>query len=137
MYYDFQYSNEGLDRRKIISNIINSQYQYAAEKAVYMGHWIRASYLIKPKINVLFTWMTTSFYWMDNPDPHGNSKLANSYGITPTIEYLPFKKFNLKFYLGYVARKYEYTSYAKTTFGVKDYTTGLLSFGMIAPILVL
>lgn len=137
LYYDFQYSHEGLDRRKIVSHMINSQYQYAAENAVYVGHWVRASYLIKPKINLLFTCMTTGFYWMDNPDPNRNSKLANSYGIIPTVEYLPFKKHKMKFYIGYVARKYEYTSYAKNAFGVKDYTTGLLSFGVIAPILVL
>jgi hypothetical protein len=137
LYYDFQYSQEGLDRRKIVSNIINSQYQYAAENAVYLGHWVRAGYLIKPKINLLLTLMTTSFYWKDNPDPNGKSKLAASYGIIPTIEYLPFKRFNMKFYVGYVARNYNYTSYAETAFGVKDYTTALLSFGVIAPILLL
>lgn len=137
LYYDFQYSHEGLDRRKIVSNIINNQYQYAAENAVYVGHWIRMGYLIKPKINLLFTFMTTSFYWKDNPDPNQSSKLATSFGITPTVEYLPFKNFNMKFYLGYVARKYDYTRYAENTFGVKDYTTGLLSFGIIAPLLVL
>jgi hypothetical protein len=43
----------------------------------------------------------------------------------------------LKFYMAYTARKYDFTKYAETTFGVKDYTTGLLSFGFIAPLLVL
>jgi hypothetical protein len=137
LYYDFQYSQEGLDRRKIVSNIINSQHQYAAENAVYLGHWVRAGYLIKHKINLILTLMTTNFYWKDNPDPNGESKLATSYGIIPTIEYLPFKHFNMKFYVGYVARNYNYTSYAETAFGVNDYTTGLLSFGFIAPLLVL
>lgn len=50
---------------------------------------------------------------------------------------MPFKKFNLKFYAGYVARKYNYTRYVQASFGVEDYSTGLLSFGVIAPILVL
>jgi len=137
LYYDFQYSQEGLDRRKIVSNIINSKYQYAAENAVYLGHWIRAGYLIKPKVNLLLTLMTTSFYWKDNPDPNGESRLATSFGIIPTVEYLPFKRFNMKFYIGFIARNYNYTRYAETTFGSKDYTTGLLSFGIIAPVLLL
>lgn len=137
LYYDFQYSHEGLDRRKIVSNIINSQYTYAAEKALYIGHWMRACYLIKPKINLLLTLMNTNFYWEGNPDPIGESRLASSYGVTPTVEYLPFKNLNMKFYVGYIARKFEYTSYAKTAFGAKDYTSGMLSFGIIAPLLVL
>lgn len=136
-YYDFQYSYEGLDRRKVISNIISSRFQYAAQKAVYIGNWVRAEYLITPKINLLLTLMTTDFYWKGNPEPDGRSKLSTSYGIIPTVEYLPFKKFNMKFYAGYVARKYNYTRYAQASFGVEDYTTGLFSFGVVAPILVL
>lgn len=137
LYYDFQYTYEGLDRRKMISDIINSQYQFAAQNVVYLGNWLRTEYLVTPKINLLLTLMTTNFYWKDNPDPNGKSKLSTSYGIIPTVEYLPFKDYNMKFYLGYVARNYNYTNYAKTAFGVKDYTTGLLSFGIIAPLLVL
>lgn len=137
LYYDFQYSYEGLDRRKVISNIISSRFQYAAQKVVYIGNWVRAEYLITPKINLLLTLMTTDFYWKDNPEPDGRSKLSTSFGVTPTIEYMPFKKFNMKFYAGYVARKYNYTRYAQASFGVRDYSTGLFSFGVIAPILVL
>ncbi|WP_281324177.1 porin [Flavobacterium sp. IMCC34518] len=137
LYYDFQYSIEGLDRKGIISGIIDSKYQYAAQKAVYMGNWIRAEYLVTPKINLLLTLMSNKHYWNDNPDPNGSSKLSNSYGIIPTIQYSPFKNFNMNFYLGYVARKFNYSSYAEKAFDVKDYNTGLLSFGIIAPFLVL
>ena len=81
--------------------------------------------------------MNSTQKWNDNPDPNGSSRLSNSYGIIPTVQYMPFKDFNCKFYIGYVARKYEYSSYAKSTFGVDNYTTGQLSFGIIAPLLVL
>ncbi|WP_264563493.1 OprO/OprP family phosphate-selective porin [Flavobacterium sp. N3904] len=137
LYYDFQYSDEGLDRKGIISGIISNQYQYAAQNTLYVENWIRAEYLVNPKINLLLTVMTSNASWKDNPDPNGSSKLSTSYGLIPTIQYMPFKDFNMKFYLGYVARKYNYTGYAETTFGAKDYTTGLLSFGIIAPLLVL
>ncbi len=137
LYYDFQYSDEGLDRKGIVSSIISSQYQYAAQKAVYLENWVRAEYAASPKINLLLTVMNSNHSWKDNPDPNGSSRLSTSYGLIPTIQYMPFKDLNIKFYLAYTARKYNYTSYAENAFGVKDYTTGLLGFGFIAPLLVL
>ena len=137
LYYDFKYSAEGLDRTGIISSIINSQNQYAALDALYVENWLRAEYLVAPKINLLLTVMNSNHSWKDNPDPNGSSKLGTSYGLIPTIQYMPFKDFNIKFYLAYTARRYDYTDYAKNAFGVKDYTTGLLGFGFIAPLLVL
>jgi hypothetical protein len=50
---------------------------------------------------------------------------------------MPFKDINLRFFAGYVARKYDYTSYAENTFGSKDRTTGQFSIGIVAPLLVL
>jgi hypothetical protein len=137
LYYDFQYSDEGLDRKGIVSNIINSQYQYAAQDVLYVENWVRAEYLVTPKINLLMTVMNSNHSWKGNPDPNGNSKLSTSYGLIPTIQYMPFKDINIRFYLAYTARKYDYTSYAESTFGVKDYTTGLIGFGFVAPLLVL
>jgi len=137
LYYDFQYSDEGLDRKGIVSSIISSQYPYAAQEALYVENWVRAEYLVAPKINLLLTVMNSNHSWKDNPDPNGSSKLSTSYGLIPTIQYMPFKDFNIKFYVAYTARRYEYTNYAENAFGVKDYTTGLLGFGFIAPLLVL
>lgn len=135
LYYDFQYSDEGLDRKGIVSDIISSQYQYAAQDALYVENWVRAEYLITPKINLLMTVMNSNHSWKGNPT--GSSKLSTSYGLIPTIQYMPFKDINIRFYLAYTARKYDYTSYAESTFGVKDYTTGLIGFGFVAPLLVL
>jgi hypothetical protein len=147
LYYDFKYSMEGLDRKGVVSNIINAKLPdseipdsvipYAAQDALYVENWIRAEYLASPKINLLLTVMNCDQSWKDNPDPNGSSKLSTSYGLIPTIQYMPFKDFNIKFYVAYTARKYDYTDYAKNAFGVKDYTTGLLGFGFIAPLLVL
>jgi hypothetical protein len=137
LYYDFKYSDEGLDRKGVVSSIISSQYEYAAKDAIYVENWIRAEYLASPKINLLLTVMNCDQSWKNNPDPNGSSKLSMSYGLIPTIQYMPFKDFNIKFYVAYTARRYDYTDYAKNAFGVKDYTTGLLGFGFIAPLLVL
>ena len=81
--------------------------------------------------------MNSNQSWNDNPDPNASALLSNSYGIIPTVQYIPFKELNFKFYVGYVARQYDYSSYAKNTFGVDNYSTGQLSFGFIAPLLVL
>ncbi len=137
LYYDFQYRDEGLDRLGIVSDIVNSEYQYAAEKTQYIANWVRAEYLVSPKVNILLTAMNTTHSWKDNPDPNGSSKLSTSYGLIPMIEYMPFNDLNIRFFIAYTARKYDYTKYAETTYGVKDYTTGFLGIGFIAPLLVL
>jgi hypothetical protein len=137
IYYDFQFRDEGLDRLGIVSSIISSQYPYAAQKVQYLENWVRAEYLVSPKVNLLLTVMNSNHGWKDNPDPTAPSKLSTSYGLIPTVQYMPFKDMNLKFYVAYTARKYNYTNYAESAFGVKDYTTGLLAFGFIAPLIVL
>ncbi|OXA88691.1 porin [Flavobacterium hercynium] len=137
LYYDFQYSNEGLDRKGLVSGVIREQYKFAAQNALYIDNWLRAEYMVAPKVNVLLTLMSSNHYWKNNPDHDAPSMLTTSYGIIPTIQYLPFKDTNIKFYLGYVGRKYDYTDYAENSFGAKDYTTGLVSFGFIAPLLLL
>lgn len=137
LYYDFQYSKEDLDRKGIVSNIISSQYQYAAQDVLYVENWLRAEYLVSPKVNFLLTVMNSNHSWKSNPDPNGSAKMSCSFGVIPTIQYMPFKDHNVRFYLAYTARKFDYTKYAETTFGVKDYTTGLLGIGFVAPLLVL
>jgi hypothetical protein len=137
LYYDFQLSIEGLDGKGIVTRLIKDQYQYVAKKALYVENWMRVEYSVAPKINLLLTVMHSNHSWKDNPDPNSSSKLSTSYGLIPTIQYMPFKDLDVKFYLAYTARKFDYTHYAENAFGVKDYTTGLLGFGFIAPLLVL
>jgi Phosphate-selective porin O and P len=137
LYYDFQYSTEDLDTKLVVSNIIKPQQSDAAQDVTYVEHWLRAEYKIKPNLNLLLTVMNHNSYWNGNPDPDKSSNLLTSYGIIPTIEYTPFSDLNMKFYLGYVGNKYDYSSYAETTFGAIDYRCSRISFGIIAPILVL
>jgi len=113
LYYDFQYSTEDLDQKCVISNIIKSQHAYVAQNVAYFENWIRAEYKIKPKVTILLTVMNHNSYWNGNPDISKDSKLLSSYGIIPTIEYSPFNDLNMKFYLGYVGKKYDYSSYAE------------------------
>ena len=137
LHYDFQYSKEDLDQKCVVTNIIKSKYPYAAENVTYIDNWVRAEYQIRPKVNLLLTLMTSNGNWNGNQDPNKDSHLLTSYGIIPTVEYSPFSDINIKFYAGYVAKKNNYSTYAQNNFGVKDVSTGQLSFGIIAPLLVL
>jgi hypothetical protein len=137
LFYDFQYSKEDLDQKGVVSSIIKSKITYAAQDVSYVENWIRAEYTIGPKVNLLLTLMNSNGYWNGNPDPNKDSHLLTSYGIIPTVEYSPFTDFNMKFFVGYVAKKNNYSVYAENNFNVVDGTTGQLSFGIIAPLLVL
>lgn len=137
LFYDFQYSKEDLDQKSVVSNIIKSKFTYAAQDVAYVENWVRAEYQIRPKVNLLLTLMNSNSYWNGNPDVYKDSKLLTSYGVIPTIEYSPFSDINIKFYAGYVAKKNNYSSYAQNNFNAVDGTTGQLSFGIIAPLLVL
>lgn len=137
LYYDFQFSKEDLDQKGVISNIIKSKNPYVAQDVSYVENWIRAEYEIGSKVNLLLTLMNDNSYWNGNPNLNKDSHLLTSYGIIPTIEYSPFTDFNMKFYVGYVAKKNNYSVYAENNFNAIDGTTGQLSFGIIAPLLVL
>ena len=137
LYYDFKYSDEGLDRNGIISRIISGQHPEAAQDALYVENWFRGEWAVASKVTLILSIFNCEHSWKGNPDPNANSKLSTSYGLIPTIEYMPFKDINLRFFAGYVARKYDYTSYAENIYGVKDYTTGQFSVGIVAPLLVL
>ena len=81
--------------------------------------------------------MSSNANWNGNPDSNKDSHLLTSYGIIPTVEYSPFSDINIKFYTSYVGKKNDYSSYAQNNFGVVDGNTGQISFGIIAPMLVL
>ena len=53
------------------------------------------------------------------------------------VIFFSFSDINIKFYTGYIAKKSNYSSYAENNFNAVDCTTEQLSFGIIAPLLVL
>lgn len=135
LMYDFQYSLEDLDNKGIATNIVTTGFQAPAEDVKYVEHWLRAEYQIQPNINLLLTVMTNNTYAKSGIN--SNEKLVTSYGFIPTIQYAPYKDLNLKLYVSYVARKYDYSNYSQTQFSAADRNTGRLSIGIIAPLLVL
>jgi phosphate-selective porin O/P len=137
--YDFQWSDEALDRTVIVSNTIpDSLYPYAVKKTLYTSHWVKADYRVNKKINLSFVAYVDFANWKDNLDPRKTSDdIRTAYGYIPTIEYYPFDRLNLRFFANWVGRVYNYSDYSKTRFGVKDYNTGIFQIGFVTPLLVL
>lgn len=147
LMYDFQYSHENIDRKGITSRIINAKADrdvldykgdVLAKDVSYMDNWLRADYLVTPKVNLSLTLMTSNAYGKDIAgEGSGTDRLSTSYGFIPAVQYLPFKDMNIRFYVSYVGRYYNYSSLAKDKFGLENYNTGRLTIGFIAPLLIL
>jgi len=137
--YDFQWSDEGLDRTGIVSATIpDNLYPYAVEKTFYTSHWVKADYRVSKKVNLSFVGYVDYAKWKDNIDPQKNSDdIRTAYGYIPTIEYYPFEKLNLRFFANWVGRVYQYSDYSKKRFSVSDYNTGRFVIGFVTPLLVL
>lgn len=135
--YDFQYSRDDLDKRKIISSLFFGDKPELVEQVSYIDHWLRVDYKILAKLYLSLTLMTSNAY-ADNltaPDA-GVNHIRTSYGAIPMVQYRPFKKLDLRFFAAYVGRWYNYSSYAKEYLGQENYNTGQLSIGLIAPLLI-
>jgi len=135
--YDYKWSNEQIDRTGIISETVpDDLYPYALAKTLYKSHWVHAHYRLSDKINFSLFGMVDMADWNDDTlDPQKTSDhIRTAYGIIPTIEYYPWKNLNLRFFANYVGRIYNYSDYAKTRFGVEDYTTGRFVIGFVSPL---
>ena len=134
--YDFKISMEDLDRTGIISNDVPDElYPYALENTVYFSHWLKFDYRFKEQWQFSFVGFYDEAKWKDDIDPTKyTDDWRTAYGVIPTIEYFPWKDLNLKFYLGYVGRVYDYSDYATSRVGVEDYNTGRFIVGLISPL---
>jgi hypothetical protein len=137
--YDYQWSDEELDRTHIVSDIVpDSIYPFALANTNYVGHWVHLHYRLSPKINLSFIAMLDIETWQNSEnDPFNVDKeenIRNAYGYIPAIEFFPFKDYNLKFFVNYVGRMYDYSDYATKRFGTPDYDTGRINIGFISPV---
>ena len=130
LMYDFQYSYEEIDTKGIISTILADENQ-VAENVLYFENWLRAEYQFSPKFKGLLTLMTSTAY-----DSFTTTKnhIRTSYGAIPTFYYSPFENLDLKFFLAYIGRYFDYTNYAKTNFDVGSYNKNEFRIGIIAPL---
>jgi hypothetical protein len=136
LVYDFKYSDEDLDRTGIVSTTIpDSLYAFAVQNTLYVGHWVHVHYRISKKINLALFGMLDIARWKSNEDPlKTTDHIRNAWGYIPTIEYYPFDNLNLRFYVNWVGRVYDYSDYSNSRFGTKDYSTGRFAIGFVSPL---
>ncbi len=134
--YDFKWSKEDLDRTGIISrDVPDDLYPYALENTQYTSHWLKVDYRFIEKWQVSFVGFVDNAKWLDDIDPlKTTDDWRTGYGVIPTIEFFPWNDINLKFFLGYVGRFYDYSDYAKSRVGVEDFNTSRFMVGIISPL---
>lgn len=132
LMYDFNYSYEEIDTKGIVTSIFDTD--FVAQDALYIENWMRAEYQFSPKFRGLLSLMTSNAYGKENED---RNRLRTSYGMVPTLYYSPFEDFNLKFFIAYIGRFYNYTPYAEDQFNAADYNRNEVRIGIIAPLLLL
>jgi len=137
--YDYKWSKEDLDRTGIISGEVpDDLYPYALENTLYTSHWLKVDYRFTKKWQVSFVGFIDNAKWLDDIDPlKTTDDWRTGYGVVPTIEFFPWNEINLKFFLGYVGRFYDYSDYAKSRVGVEDFNTGRFMIGIISPLHIL
>ena len=131
LMYDFHYSYEQVDTKGIMTNLLATG--SVAEDVTYIENWLRAEYRFNSKFQGLLTLMTSSAY--DNMITD-NDHMRTSYGMIPTIYYSPFNDIDLRFFLGYISRYYDYSNYARETLGAANYNKNEVRVGIIAPLLL-
>jgi hypothetical protein len=137
--YDYKWSDEQLDRTGLVSTMVpDNIYNYALKNTNYVGHWVHLHYRVTPKINLAMFGMLDIASWKNSATNGGNTTGSNvmsrTWGYIPTIEFYPYPDLNLRFFLNYVGRVYDYSTYAESKFGLKDYTTGRLQIGFVSPL---
>lgn len=135
--YDYKWSDEDLDRTGIVSETVpDNLYPYALGNTLYIGHWVHAHYRVTEKINLSLFGMVDFAKWMsEGVDAQKNTDdIRTAYGFIPVVEYYPWNDLNLRFFVNYVGRIYDYSSYAESRFGASDYNTGRFTVGFVTPL---
>lgn len=139
--YDFKWSREALDRKGIVSGMTDNMGIKHAFRARYMSHWVRMDFHVSDKVNLFVVGMMDDAYWKPSgtsaPANTTTNKLRTAWGYIPGVEVYPFKNLNLKVFGTFIGRKYVYTDYAKTNFGMVNNGTYRASIGIISPLVIL
>ncbi|SFN87123.1 porin [Salegentibacter flavus] len=131
LMYDFHYSYEQVDTKGVMTNILGDD--WVAEEVLYIENWLRAEYRFSPKFKGLLSLMTSSAYGNVITD---QDHMRTSYGVIPTIYYSPFKNIDIRFFLAYIGRYFDYSEYAIENLDQSSYNKNEVRLGFIAPLLL-
>lgn len=132
-FFDFMYSREALDRKGIMTGIINSNLgertAYTALDAKYMSFVWKFNYRVLPKVNLFVKGMYETAGLFKSNEYRDSGRYRTSWGYLGGIEYYPMKQ-NLHLFLTYIGRNYVFTERAKAL-GYDNYCTNRISVGFI------
>ena len=142
-YVDWMYSLEGVDRKGIITNILQGgDWQGTSgkmsAKTDIMSFIFHINYRFHPAWNIFAKFMyenegvykTHEGMTVNGEQTIEKGRYRTALGYIGGIEYYPFKDRNLHFFATYIGRNYSYTDRAKA-FGSENYSTNQLSLGFI------
>lgn len=113
MYVDFMYSDEGLDRLGVISNLLYETGEETRAMDVKYVSWVtKLNYRFLSKWNVFAKGMYETASVSRANLALEKGKYRTSYGYMGGIEYYPMEEGNLHFFANYVGRSYRYTDRA-------------------------
>ncbi|MEG1615877.1 MAG: porin [Bacteroidales bacterium] len=132
-FFDVMYSREDIDRKGIMTGIINSDLGertgYTALGAEYLSLVWKLNYRVAPKWNLFVKGMYETAGLSKNNELREKGKYRTSWGYLGGVEYYPMKS-NLHFFLTYIGRSYQYTDLGKAR-GFDNYNTSRISTGFI------
>lgn len=131
--YDFDYSHEQVDTKGVATDII--QEESVAQNVTYLENWLRSEYDFSSQFTGLLTLMTNSTYGKRFEGiKDKNRLLRRSYGVIPTLYYHPFNDLDLRFFIAFIHRYYDYSNFSKNELGATSYNSNELRFGFISPL---
>lgn len=125
MYLDFMYSNDAIDRGRIMTDMLGSL--ISIEDAAYMSIVTKLNYRFADKWNVFIKGMYETASVTEERLLLAKGKYRTSLGYLGGIEYYPMES-NLHFFLTYVGRHYIYN---EARVNKADYSTNRVSVGFI------
>lgn len=136
LMYDFDYSVEQVDTKGVATDIIDTE--QVAQDVIYIENWVRGEYRISSELTGLITLMTSRASTKKIKGQEiGRKHLRTSYGAIPTLYYSPFDDIDLRFFVAYIGRFYNYSNFAKGELGATDYNRNEVRFGFISPMRIL
>lgn len=130
-FLDLMYSREELDRKRMISRIVETEANpYTQQDVDYSSVILSMNYRFAPKWNIFAKgiWDTASKYKASEGVEKG--QYLTAWGYSGGIEYYPIKNDNLHINLVYTGRKYDYTNRAKA-FGATNYSESKVELSFI------
>ena len=114
MYVDLMYSAEEIDKLGILSEIIrNEKNPVRASHSEYLSLVSRINYRVLPKLNLFVKGMYETVSPSKDRGEMTKGKYRTSYGYQGGLEYFP-KKDNLRFFIMYRGRQFDYSNLGKT-----------------------